>query len=142
MSTLERAISLAATAHAGQVDKGGHPYILHPLRVMLRMGTDALRIVAVLHDVLEDTALAPADLQAAGFEPALIEALEALTRRPGEPYDAFVQRAAANPLARAVKLADIADNADLSRIAHPGPVDHARLEKYLQARRVLEAAGP
>lgn len=140
MSTLERAIAMAAAAHAGQVDKGGQPYILHPLRVMLRVAGDQQRIVGVLHDVLEDTGITVADLLAAGFEPAVIEALQALTRGVGEPYDAFVRRAAANPLARTVKLADIDDNVDLSRIPHPGPEDMARLQRYRQARQVLEAA--
>jgi (p)ppGpp synthase/HD superfamily hydrolase len=84
MATLERAIALAAAAHAGQRDKGGEPYILHPLRVMLRLRDDDARIVAVLHDVLEDTPLTRAALEAEGFSAPILDALDALTKRPGE----------------------------------------------------------
>jgi GTP diphosphokinase / guanosine-3',5'-bis(diphosphate) 3'-diphosphatase len=84
MSTLDRAIQIAVTAHAGQIDKGGEPYILHPLRVMLRMRNEEERIAAVLHDVVEDSDSTFESLIAEGFSPNVICALEALTKRPGE----------------------------------------------------------
>lgn len=84
MSTLERAIEIAVRAHAGQKDKGGEPYILYPLRVMLRMRTEGERIVAVLHDLVEDSNFTIDDLRLEGFSKEVIEALEALTKRPGE----------------------------------------------------------
>ena len=141
MSTLDRAIEIALNAHAGQRDKGGEPYILHPLRVMLRMTTDEERIVAVLHDVVEDSSYTFQDLLAAGYSSSVVGALEALTKRPGESRLEAAARAAANPLARTVKLADNAENSDLSRIPEPTDKDFARLEQYRQVRIILEKAG-
>ena len=141
MSTLDRAIEIALNAHAGQRDKGGEPYILHPLRVMLRMTTDEERIVAVLHDVVEDSSYTFQDLLAAGYSSSVVGALEALTKRPGESRLEAAARAAANPLARTVKLADNAKNSDLSRIPEPTDKDFARLEQYRQVRIILEKAG-
>lgn len=139
MSTLERAIAIAAEAHAGQVDKAGTPYILHPLRVMLRLDTPEGRITAVLHDVIEDTAWTVARLRAEGFSEKVLEALDSVTHRPGESYDSYIARAGAHPIGRLVKLADLADNLDLSRIANPTEHDLARLEKYRQAVAFLES---
>lgn len=136
---LERAIAIAAEAHAGQVDKGGAPYILHPLRVMLAVSEPDERIVAVLHDVVEDSDWTFEALAEAGFGATVIKALKALTKAEGEAYEAFIQRAKANRIARRVKLADIADNSDLSRIAQPTTEDHWRMEKYRRATEALEA---
>ena len=132
--TLERAIAIAATAHAGQVDKGGAPYILHPLKVMLRMTTLEERIVAVLHDVVEDCEISLDDLRKEGFSEVVLSAIESVTKVPGESYEDFVDRAAQNPIGRVVKLADLEENSDLSRIASPSWEDLERIEKY---RRVI-----
>src|SRR5258708_25482609 len=124
MRTLERAIAIAAEAHSGVLDKGGAPYILHPLRMMLSLSTVEERIVAVLHDVCEDCPGWTLDrLRAEGFSEHIITALDAVTKREGEDYEDFARRAAANPIGRNVKLADLADNCDLSRIAAPTEVD-------------------
>lgn len=131
--TLERAIAIAATGHAGQVDKGGAPYILHPLKVMLRMTTLEERIVAVLHDVVEDCGVSLDDLRKEGFSEDVLSAIESVTKVPGESYEDFVDRAAQNPIGRAVKLADLEENSDLSRIASPGWEDLERIEKYRRA---------
>ncbi|MBB6153420.1 (p)ppGpp synthase/HD superfamily hydrolase [Pseudomonas sp. JAI115] len=131
--TLERAISIAATAHAGQVDKGGAPYILHPLKVMLRMTTLEERIVAVLHDVVEDCGISLDDLRKEGFSEEVLTAIESVTKVPGESYEDFVERAAQNPIGRVVKLADLEENSDLSRIASPNWEDLERVEKYRRA---------
>jgi (p)ppGpp synthase/HD superfamily hydrolase len=133
MSTLERAICIAASAHAGQVDKAGAPYILHVLRVMLAMSKEEERIVAVLHDVLEDTPWTVDGLRAEGFGDRIIDAIDGLTRRDGESYEEFIQRAAANAISRRVKLADLADNSDLSRVDAPSQDDRARVLKYERA---------
>lgn len=134
MSTLERAIAIAAEAHAGQTDKAGAPYILHPLRVMLRVTSPEARIVAVLHDVVEDCPdWSFARLTMEGFSPDVLAGLAAVTKQEGEPYDMFVRRAGENGLGRAVKMADIQDNLDLSRMAHPTAQDFARLTKYRAA---------
>lgn len=139
MSTIEKAIALAATAHAGQLDKGGQPYILHPLRVMFRVTTDEQRMAAVLHDIVEDTSVTFEDLEAQGFPASVVEAVRALTKLPGESRLAAAERAAANPIALAVKLADNAENMDLSRIANPTEKDFARLREYEAVRELLLA---
>src|SRR2546426_247378 len=108
--TLEDAILLAAQAHLGQRDKNGQPYILHPLRVMLRLDTEAAKIVGVLHDVIEDTKYTRADLQKMGYSDEILQALDGVTKRAGESYEAFVLRAKANPISKQVKLADLEDN--------------------------------
>lgn len=140
MSSLERAIEIAASAHLGQTDKGGEPYILHPIRVMLRMATLEERIVAVLHDVVEDSHWTLEALAEEGFSPSVLQALEALTKLPGEDRMSAARRAAVNPLARSVKLADNAENSDLSRIPNPSAKDLERLEQYRQVRLILEQA--
>ena len=141
MSSLEEAIAIAAHAHAGQVDKARQPYILHPLKVMLRLQATDERIAAVLHDVVEDTPITLDDLRAAGFSPAVLTAVDALTKRPGETRLQAAARAAADPVARAVKLADNAENLDLSRIENPTEKDYARLREYEQVRALLLAQG-
>ncbi len=137
MSTLERAIEIAVRAHAGQVDKAGCPYILHPLRLMLAVKGRIEQIVAVLHDVVEDTPVTLQELRNEGFEEAVIVAIEALTKRPGESRLEAAQRAAKNPISRAVKLADVTDNMDLDRIANPTEDDFERLREYEQVRALL-----
>ncbi|HSK75774.1 MAG TPA: GTP pyrophosphokinase [Thermoanaerobaculia bacterium] len=133
MNKLEEAILIAVQAHAGVTDKGGAPYILHPLRVMLKMREEPERIVAVLHDVVEDTDWTFAALREKGFSEVVVTAIDHLTRRPEETYEEFVERAARHPIARAVKIADVEDNLDLSRIATPTEKDHARRARYERA---------
>jgi (p)ppGpp synthase/HD superfamily hydrolase len=142
LSTLERAIVVAAEAHAGQKDKAGAPYILHPLRVMLAMEDDEARMAAVLHDVVEDSGVTLDQLREMGFPESVVEAVDALTKRDDERgadnYLDFVVRAGRNDIARTVKLADIADNMDLSRIAAPTGKDLARVNRYRRATTLLE----
>ena len=108
MSTLERAVAIAAEAHAGQVDKAGAPYLLHPLRVMLALTSNEERIVAVLHDVCEDCpGWSFERLRSEGFSDRILAALDSVTKREGEAYSDFVGRAAANAIGRNVKLADL-----------------------------------
>ena len=140
MSTLERAIIIAAEEHAGVKDKGGAPYFLHPLRMMLGLSSLDERIVAVLHDVCEDCPGWTFDrLRAEGFSDHIIAAFDAVTKRVGEDYEDFARRAAANPIGRNVKLADLTDNCDLSRIAEPTEVDYQRIEKYQRAIKLIRA---
>jgi (p)ppGpp synthase/HD superfamily hydrolase len=140
MSSLERAIEIAAAAHAGQVDKAGQPYILHPLRVMLRVSGDHERMAAVLHDVVEDTPVTLEQLIREGFPPEVISAVQALPKGAQESRLQAAARAAADPIARAVKLADNLENMDLSRIANPTEKDYARLKEYEQVRALLLAS--
>ena len=138
--TLEDAIILACTAHRGQFDKGGAPYILHPLRVMLGVSGDERRITAVLHDVVEDSGIDPAVI-AARFGDDVAQAVVALSRRDDEDYDAFIERCARNPIARDVKRADIEDNLDLSRLSKITARDRERAVKYRRALDRLDANG-
>ncbi|MDN9008817.1 guanosine-3',5'-bis(diphosphate) 3'-pyrophosphohydrolase [Brevibacillus laterosporus] len=139
MNMAVEAVLLATKAHANQQDKGGQPYILHPLRVMMYMPSDEARAVAVLHDVLEDTDVTAEDLRVAGFPKEVVEAVVILTKNPKEEYDSYIKRVKQNQLARAVKIADIKDNLDLTRIAEPTEDDLARIEKYKRALKELEA---
>ena len=134
MSLLERAIALAVEKHAGQTDRVGAPYILHPLRVMFRVEGDLDRTVAILHDVVEDTDVTFDDLRAMGFSEAVIAALDGVTRRDDETYEEFVERSAANPVSMRVKLADLEDNMDLRRLVQPlREKDLERLNRYRSA---------
>lgn len=137
MPSLEEAISLAAKAHQGQKDKAGAPYILHPLRLMIRMETDTERIVAVLHDVIEDSCTSLEELSHEGYPQEIIDALDHLTRRENEPYDAFIARVKTNPIALKVKIADLEDNMDVKRLKTVTDEDMDRLNKYLRAWQSL-----
>jgi hypothetical protein len=121
-------------------DKAGRPYIEHPIRVMDAMGTDVERIIAVLHDVLEDTPVTVDELHTRGCPPQVVEAVEILTKRLGEDYDAFIQRIrdSRNELALRVKISDIADNTDEKRLALLDPAEAQRLRsKYSDTRPLL-----
>jgi (p)ppGpp synthase/HD superfamily hydrolase len=136
--TVEDAVALARTAHDGQVDKAGRPYISHPLRVMERVSGEHERMAAALHDVLEDTAVTAEDLRAAGCPEPVVAAVIALTKRPGEPLAESMARAAADPIARVIKQADIADNSDPARLAMLDDATVGRLRrKYAESLRLL-----
>lgn len=138
MNLLERAIQIALEAHAGQKDKNGRdPYVLHPLRVMGRMKTEESRIVAALHDVVEDSPWTLEMLRAEGFSEAIVHAVDCLTKREGEDYEQFVKRAAGDPIARVVKLGDLADNKDINRLDELTAKDLDRLNKYKRAENIL-----
>ena len=138
MPTLEKAISIAIEAHEGDVDKAGSPYILHPLRVMFQMETEEEMIAAVLHDVLEDTAISPDQLKETGFSERVLEALDSVTKRAGEAYEDFVKRAASDPIGKKIKLADLRDNMDLSRLERITDKDLERLKKYHNALKIIK----
>jgi hypothetical protein len=140
---LNEAIALATRFHEGATDKQGEPYITHPLRVMERVTTPDEKLAAVLHDLLEDTPITERDLRAAGCPAPVVTALDALTRRPDEDYFEFILRASCDPIARTVKLADIADNLDPARLAALDSDVAARLRaKYEPARDALELLPP
>ena len=141
MSTIEKAIEIAALAHAGDIDKAGAPYIFHPLRLMLAVNTHNERMAAVLHDTVEDTYITFNDLKDAKFPQEVIDAVDSLTKREGESRLDAAARAVKNPIARVVKLADVSDNMDLSRISNPTEKDFARIEEYEQVKKLL-VAGP
>ncbi len=139
MSTIEKAIEIAARAHAGQVDKAGAPYIFHPLRLMLAVKTPFEKMAAVLHDTVEDTTVTLVDLRDAGFPPEVVNAVESLTKRNGESRLEAALRAAMDQISLIVKLADVTDNMDLGRISNPTEKDYARLKEYEQVKELLYA---
>ena len=134
MNKLERAIALAVDAHAGQTDKAGKTYIRHPLRIMQQMETPQERVVAVLHDVVEDTEYTPAMIEEE-FGEEIRDAIVRLTKQDGESYFEFVERASANDLAQKVKIADIEDNMDLTRLSG---VSEKTVERQMTYHRALQ----
>ena len=140
MATLERALFLAVTAHLGQVDKSGAPYILHPLRLMLRAQDDTARIVALLHDTVEDTPLTLEQLRQEGFSETILTVVDLLTHRPGQTYQEYIDRLQTDPLAVQIKLLDLEDNRDVRRLPAPlSDADRHRLGKYEYYWTVLQA---
>ena len=140
-ATVEDAVSIAARAHRGQKDKAGATYLLHPLRLMMRMDTEAAMMAAVLHDVVEDTEWTLERLREAGFSEEVLEAVDCLTHREGESYQQFVERVRTNRIARQVKIADLEDNMNVRRMNQLGPKELERMEKYHRAWRVLTGEG-
>ena len=140
MATIEIALQIAAKAHEGQKDKSGLPYILHPLRVMMRVEGEEAQIVAVLHDVIEDTSVSAADLRQAGFSEQVVATVLCVTHRKDEPYADYVVRCKSNEVARRVKVADLEDNSRLDRILlrpQRFEADVARLRKYVLSYKYL-----
>jgi (p)ppGpp synthase/HD superfamily hydrolase len=137
LSTLEQAIIVAADGHQGQYDKAGLPYIFHPLRVMMALTTEEEQIVGVLHDVLEDTVITEDRLRYFGFSELIIEAVKSVTRREGESYSVFIRRCKENEIGVKVKIVDLKDNMNISRIPNPSQEDFRRIEKYKKALAIL-----
>jgi (p)ppGpp synthase/HD superfamily hydrolase len=137
MPDLERALQIAVEAHAGAKDKSGAPYIFHPIRVMMRCRTEEAKIVALLHDVVEDTDTTFDDLIAEGFSEKIVAALRLLTHFEEDSYEAYVEKIAADPLAVEVKLADLEDNSDIRRLKVMDQNAMERFGRYLKAYRFL-----
>lgn len=135
----KRAMKLCYEAHQGQVDKSGIPYVFHPIHVAEQMSDEATTIVALLHDVVEDTDYTLDDLTRMGFDDTVTDALALLTHKKGVPYLEYVAKLKNNPIARAVKLADLRHNSDLSRLDEMDEKAKSRLEKYKAAIELLEA---
>ncbi|MBE2238771.1 MAG: HD domain-containing protein [Caldilineaceae bacterium] len=135
---LAHAIRIAAEVHEGQLDKAGQPYVLHVLRVMFACPSPESQIAAALHDVVEDSDWTLDDLRREGFSETVVGIVDALTRREGEDYFDFARRAAATPLSREVKRADLLDNMDIRRIPHPTDKDWARLQRYRKALTMID----
>ena len=131
------ALKLCFAAHKDQQDKSGMPYVFHPFHLAEQMQTEETTIVALLHDVVEDTDYTLEDLAAMGFDPVVIEALTLLTHDENVPYMDYVRTIKDNPVAKAVKLADLQHNSDLSRLDTVDEKALARREKYLKALALL-----
>lgn len=136
---IKKALKLCVKAHSGQTDKSGLPYCLHPIHLAYQMGDDEKAIiVALLHDIVEDTDRTLMDLQQEGFGEDIIEALTLLTHKPNTPYMDYIEGIKGNKLASKVKLADLAHNSDLSRLDKVNDGDIARVEKYKKATKILK----
>lgn len=130
---LDKALEIAIKAHSGQKDKVGDPYILHPLRIMMKMDSEEERIVAALHDVVEDSDITLDDLREAGFSQSILEAVDCLTRRDKEDYEDYVKRASTSPLAKKIKIADLEDNMNFRWLHHLAEKDKDRMARYQKA---------
>ena len=137
--TLERAIAIAAEAHAGQKDRAGAPYILHPIRLMIQMDSENAMMAAVLHDVVENSAWTLDDLRKEGFSNEVLNAVDSLTHRDkeGEDYWDYIQRAKSDPIAIKVKLADLEDNLNPDRLNEITEKDEKRFDRYRKAQEML-----
>lgn len=140
MDVLSKMIVFATQKHSGQVCKGGQPYILHPLAVMGQVRSIDAKIVAIGHDLLEDTDTTTEELKSLGCSNQIIDAILALTKFKGESRTASAHRVSANRLACEVKLADVAHNMDLSRLPKVREKDMQRLEEYKKVKLILEDA--
>lgn len=137
MSNIDTAIALACRVHKDQVDKSGRPYILHPLRLMFKFQGENERIVGILHDVVEDGGVTLDELRQSGFCESVIEAIDCLSKRDDEIYEDFIYRLSSNELASKVKVEDIRDNLDITRLNSLGEKELARIVKYHKALRFL-----
>ena len=134
---IAKAMEIALDAHKGQKDKGGSPYILHPLTVASKQETESCIIVALLHDVVEDSNYTLEDLRAAGFTDEVCDAIDLLTHKQGEDYFSYIHKIKTNKIAKSVKVQDLLHNSDTSRMATVTEKDTKRVEKYRKALDIL-----
>ena len=138
---LVKAFVFAYMAHRGQKDKAGKPYILHPVNVAKRVKGKERKIVALLHDIVEDTEISLDKLEKMGFGDEIVEAVKAITKTKGEEYADYLKRVKNNDIAKDVKLADLAHNSDLSRLKRISIKDIKRVQKYTNATHFLTSRG-
>ena len=132
-SMVDLALSIARKAHEGQLDKAGVDYIEHPIYVASQVDTEEEKAVALLHDVIEDSPFTAEELLLAGLPETVVTAVQILSKKKGQDYQTYLKTVKSNPLARAVKLADLKHNSDLSRLENITDKDLERLEKYKKA---------
>ena len=133
----KKAMKLCFEAHKDQVDKSGMPYVFHPYHLAEQMTDEDTTVAALLHDVVEDTDYTLEDLEKLGFSPQVIQAVALLTHEEEVPYLDYVAKIKDNPIAKAVKLADIEHNSDLTRLGPDDPRIPAFQEKYRRAKELL-----
>jgi len=132
------ALKLCFDAHKDQSDKSGLPYVFHPFHLAEQMEDEDTTVVALLHDVVEDTDYTVEDLRSMGFSERVLEAVALMTHDPEVPYMEYVEQIGTNPIAKAVKLADLRHNSDMTRLDTVTPWDEKRAEKYAEAIALLE----
>lgn len=133
----EKAMQIAIKVHRGQLDKGGNDYINHPIRVSENCSLDEEKVVALLHDTIEDGDITADYLLMQGFPHDIVDAVLSVSRKRGEDYFDFIQRCKANPIGRRVKIADLKDNMDITRLNELTEKDIERLKKYHKAYKML-----
>ena len=133
----KKALVISFNAHKEQVDKSGTPYVYHPYRVAEQMNDEYSTCVALLHDVVEDTDITIAELKNEGFPQEVLDAIALMTHNDDTPYFDYIKRIKTNPIATAVKLADLQDNSNYERLDKVEIKDLQRLEKYREAKRIL-----
>lgn len=136
--TLDNALRIATKVHTGQKDKAGVPYILHPIRIMNSMPDIEEKIIAILHDVVEDSDWTIKRLEVEGFSTRIMDAIDAITWRQGEDYKSYILRVGENELARKVKIEDLKDNLNLTRLVKITNEDAWRTAKYHRSLKILE----
>ena len=134
----KKALKLCFEAHKDQVDKSGMPYVFHPFHLAEQMADETTTVVALLHDVIEDTDHTFSDLEEMGFGGEIISALRLLTHSPEVDYMEYVAKIKENPVAKEVKLADLRHNSDLSRLDNISAEALLRRKKYIAAIKLLE----
>lgn len=132
-----RVLNFIIEKHKGQVDKGGKPYVFHPITVALMCNSESEKIVALLHDILEDTDTTVEELRLIGLYQEEIEAIQILKKDVNENYFSYIEKVAENRIARTVKKADLTHNMDISRLPNPTKQDFDRVKKYAQALKIL-----
>ena len=135
---LAKAINIAIEAHKEQVDKSGMPYVFHPFHLAEQMKTEETTVVALLHDLVEDTDYTIEDLMSMGFSKSITDAIALMTHTNDVEYMDYVREIKNNPIAKAVKLADLKHNSDLTRLDVADEKALSRREKYLKAIKLLE----
>ena len=138
MNIIEKSLEIALKAYAGQTDKAGETYILHPLRLMARMETEEEKSVALLHDVIEDSDYTAEDLINNGIPTNVVDAVLSLTKQNGENYEKFIERVLKNKLASKIKIVDIEDNINILRLNTINNKDLERIAKYHKAWQTLK----
>ena len=133
MNIIEKSLEIALKAYAGQTDKAGKTYILHPLRLMAQMETEEEMSVALLHDVIEDSDITAEDLLNSGIPPGVVNAVQSLTKTKGESYEEFIERVLKNKLATKIKKSDIEDNINILRLNSVNEKDLQRIARYHRA---------
>lgn len=134
----KKALKLCFEAHKEQIDKSGMPYVFHPFHLAEQMQDEESTIVALLHDVVEDTDYTLDDLSKMGIDDSVVAAINLMTHEDGVPYMDYVEQIKTNPIAKTVKLADLRHNSDMTRLDVVTPRDQERAEKYLAAINLLE----
>ncbi len=139
--TTKKAMIISFRAHKDQQDKSGLPYVFHPFHLAEQMDDEDSTVVALLHDVVEDTDWTLEELRVVGFSDEVLEALRLMTHEDDVPYMDYVRKIKSNPLATKVKLADLAHNSDTTRLNHaPTQEDRERVAKYAKAVEILRGS--